>query len=87
MDPPDISPKGIAERYYATLDADLKCIYDYYLSIIDSLEIYPIYVFRNKTNISCYDLALYKDVQYYDKDTHCPYEDKALLVKILKMYH
>jgi hypothetical protein len=84
MDPPDISEKTIRERYN-DMDYNLKKIYDNFYSNVIDISAYPVHVIRNRKNIGYTDKDLYKDIYFYDQDTHYPYQIKAIRDKIVKI--
>lgn len=84
MDPPNISRKSIQEKINNIPD-DLKQIYSKFLELKIQIENYNIVVFRNIKNKDYSDSSLYKQIYYYDEDTHYPYMNAKIRDHIVKL--
>jgi len=81
MDPPDSSPEAIMARF-DTLPPDLKPVYAEFLAAKPNLKEFNIVCWRNAKNRGFSDH--YASINYYELDTHYPYENKKLRDDIMR---
>ena len=83
MDPPDISNQAIKLRYN-DMNENFKKIYDIFLNSSIDITNYNIHNIRNAKNSEYIDNSLYKQIYFYNKDTHYPYHIKEIRDRIVE---
>jgi hypothetical protein len=78
IDPPDISIDNIKSKLLSDLSVDLKTSYNRYLEQKISLDNYNIYVYRNINKKNYLDTGSYKNVYWYNFESHYPYTNKKI---------
>lgn len=85
MDPPSIDSAYVDKKINISHDLVLRGIYERFKKLNIDASVYNITVFRPESKTHYVDSQLYKEIIYYNQDTHYPYMIKSVRNKVLSL--